>query len=202
MRKRDKFLKKAWLSIRHEVMTWPNLLTITRLTLVWPINYFITHKDYKMAVLLGLIAGLTDIFDGYLARRFNQVTSLGKAIDPFADKVYFIFIAWWLYPADLAFFWIGFMVFLEMVLIGLTALTAFAPEYAKYVELGANKFGKTKFCLQCILLILLLLNKSGWYSISIPTFKGIFMACYLLAGASIYGHAKKTLQKIAENHSL
>jgi len=201
LRKREKFLKKAWHKIRRQVLTWANLFTLARILLVWPINHFITREDYKMVFFLGAIAGLTDLFDGKLARKLNQVTEVGKALDPFADKIYIVFIAWWLYPSDLALRWIAILAFLEMILIGLTALKGFLPDYTKNVELGSNIFGKTKFCFQCLLMVMLFLNKSQWLDFPLLSIKIIFIICYLLATASIYGHLRKAFWEIAQNNN-
>ncbi len=68
----------------------PNLLSELRMLLVIPIIYFLS-SDIRGAhyIILGLLvlAGLTDFFDGFLARRLNQITRLGLIMDPLSDKV-------------------------------------------------------------------------------------------------------------------
>lgn len=74
-------------------MSLPNLLTIIRFLLI-PIYLFIFFSDLHgrmyWALSILLLAGLTDVIDGYLARRMKQVTQLGIMLDPLADKLMMI----------------------------------------------------------------------------------------------------------------
>lgn len=71
-------------------MNIPNSLSIFRIVLipVFIISYFGFPNEltYISGIIL-LISGLTDIIDGYIARKFNQITYLGKILDPLADKL-------------------------------------------------------------------------------------------------------------------
>ena len=65
----------------------PNLLSTLRIILIYPFIVYIISDDYiKSGIILG-ISGITDIFDGLIARKFNQITKLGKMLDPVADKL-------------------------------------------------------------------------------------------------------------------
>ena len=68
----------------------PNILSIIRILLVglFIFVFFNNYPDNLLwALVVFLTAGLTDIIDGFLARRFNWITNLGKILDPFADKL-------------------------------------------------------------------------------------------------------------------
>jgi cardiolipin synthase len=68
----------------------PNLLAICRILLLPFIFYFLaqdTRSGMMCALILITLAVTTDLLDGYLARRFNQITDLGRILDPLADKL-------------------------------------------------------------------------------------------------------------------
>ena len=65
----------------------PNLICIVRMALVWPVIAALRAADYDLAVLLFAIAAVSDGLDGYLAKRFNWTSELGKVLDPAADKL-------------------------------------------------------------------------------------------------------------------
>ncbi|MBK7166106.1 MAG: CDP-alcohol phosphatidyltransferase family protein [Candidatus Microthrix sp.] len=81
------------------IVTVPNLVTLVRLALI-PVFLWVLFgldRPGPAAVLLGFISA-TDWVDGYVARHFNQVSNLGKAIDPAADRALIIFGfggIWW-----------------------------------------------------------------------------------------------------------
>jgi cardiolipin synthase (CMP-forming) len=64
-----------------------NLLTIIRILLIAPFLYFINQGRFGTALLIFFIASLTDFFDGFVARKFNQQSKLGQTLDPLADKI-------------------------------------------------------------------------------------------------------------------
>lgn len=64
----------------------PNILTVARFFLIPFIIYFIVVDQYITALILLTVSGLTDILDGWIARKFNFITNFGKLIDPLADK--------------------------------------------------------------------------------------------------------------------
>lgn len=64
----------------------PNALTLLRLLLAVPVGWLILQQQYEPALALGVLAGLTDAIDGWLARRLNAYSRLGAILDPLADK--------------------------------------------------------------------------------------------------------------------
>src|ERR1700722_10785923 len=65
----------------------PNLISILRIALVWPIVVSIAHANYLLTLVLFFIAAMSDGIDGFLAKRFNWTSELGKLLDPLADKL-------------------------------------------------------------------------------------------------------------------
>ncbi len=75
----------------NEIKTKSNFLSLIRLLLALPLWFlfddFQSSNTRVIIVMICLLAALTDTFDGYLARKYHEVTEFGKIIDPFADKV-------------------------------------------------------------------------------------------------------------------
>ena len=75
-----------------DIFTIPNLLTFMRIVLITPFVVLFLNENYLAAAIVVILSGLTDCFDGFIARKFNQVTELGKVLDPIADKLTLIAI--------------------------------------------------------------------------------------------------------------
>ena len=70
-----------------------NLLTFARIIIAALIFVFLALKNYYLvALMLFFIAGLTDYFDGFLARKYNATSQIGEILDPLADKILIIFL--------------------------------------------------------------------------------------------------------------
>ena len=101
----------------------PNLICLIRLALVWPVVVTLHAGQYVAALALFMTAAVSDGLDGYLAKRFNWTSELGKILDPLADKLLlvtvFVECAW----LRLTPWWLTAAVVARDVLIGLGALT-------------------------------------------------------------------------------
>ena len=130
-------------------MNGPTLLTLLRIVLIpllMFVNYFDAPLNSWVALGIFLTASGTDWLDGYLARKNNQITTLGKLLDPLADKLLvltalLIILERKYIPAWLAILLIG----REM---GITGLRAFLA--AERIILPADKMGKWKMTFQVI----------------------------------------------------
>lgn len=65
----------------------PNLITIARMLAVLPLLWWLRQGEYRPALAIALIAGLSDGIDGWLAKRYGWRTWLGSVLDPIADKL-------------------------------------------------------------------------------------------------------------------
>ena len=79
------------LNIKEDITSIPNLLSLFRLFLIFPYLIVILNAeqrtDFYLAAAIIVASGLTDFLDGYVARNYNQITNLGKVLDPVADKL-------------------------------------------------------------------------------------------------------------------
>ena len=81
-------ISSTTLQVNKKIFTIPNILSMVRICLIPIIIYVYMFTELNwIAGILIILSGLTDIIDGYIARHFNQVTTLGKILDPIADKL-------------------------------------------------------------------------------------------------------------------
>ncbi len=128
-------------------MTTANKITMVRILMIPFFIYFALQADKTsliIALVLFCLASVTDFLDGYIARKYNQVTDFGKFVDPLADKLLvtaalLIFIEKGIFPA-----WMVFIVLAREFII--TSLRNVAA--AKGKVLAASWTGKVKTCVQ------------------------------------------------------
>ena len=71
----------------NQNLTIPNALSVLRILIIPFFAWYFLHDQLGIAVALLVLSGLSDCVDGLIARKLNQVTELGKMLDPFADKL-------------------------------------------------------------------------------------------------------------------
>lgn len=71
----------------NEIFTIPNMISFTRILLIAPFIIFFVMGEYLIAFSFIVLSGLSDCIDGFLARKLNQISELGKLLDPVADKL-------------------------------------------------------------------------------------------------------------------
>ncbi len=77
--------------------TIPNALSVSRIVFL-PLLVALAWFEWRLAFTIGyLLIGSTDAFDGYIARKFNQVSEFGKTIDSLADVLFYVASAWFLH---------------------------------------------------------------------------------------------------------
>jgi CDP-diacylglycerol--glycerol-3-phosphate 3-phosphatidyltransferase len=86
-----------------------NLLTLSRIIIAAIIFLLLTRPEgYFLAFILFFIAGVTDYFDGYLARKYNLTSEIGEILDPIADKILILFVLFGL-SVNLSSYFIAFI---------------------------------------------------------------------------------------------
>lgn len=116
----------------------PNLLTIARFLLIPIIILFAVQDNYIMAIVFLTISGLTDILDGFIARKYNLITDFGKLIDPLADKLTQVSILTVLVIKDIIPFWILAIVLLKEFLM----VSGASFLYGKELVVSSKWYGK------------------------------------------------------------
>lgn len=160
-------------------MNVPNQLTVARfgLTVVFLAALFIWFPYHdSVALVIFIIASLTDYYDGKIARRDNLITDFGKLMDPLADKIltgsaFIAFVGLDLMPA-----WMVIVIVArELAITGLRLLAA-----SKNIVLAAERFGKHKTISQITAIIAVLVSVSygswgnlgewifGWSIMGVP----------------------------------
>jgi CDP-diacylglycerol---glycerol-3-phosphate 3-phosphatidyltransferase len=149
--------KVARRTLAEDAVNVPNLLTMGRIVMI-PLCLWLldreTPRDCFWAALVFTLAAITDVLDGWLARKFEIVSVLGKFLDPLADKLIVMACLVWMVPMGRIPAWV--VVVLLAREISVTALRSIAA--SEGVVISAGQEGKTKTALQMIGIIALLLG--------------------------------------------
>lgn len=135
-----------------ELLQLPNLLSLSRILLTPVIGYYLALGDKRstiICVILLMVAGLTDGFDGYLARKMNKISKLGIMLDPLADKIFAAFLV------ILLILYRDFPLWLALVIVGRDLLIIVAGGLifrGKNIAVPSNLTGKYTFTIIAFLL--------------------------------------------------
>ena len=133
----------------------PTIITFSRIVIILPF-VLVAPKHPFLGALLFSVAALTDLLDGYLARRSKQVTKLGILLDPIADKLLVISALIVLVDIELVPAWIAIVIIArEFVVTGLRVVAL-----TKDVVIPAEMGGKIKVTAQIASIIVLLVDKT------------------------------------------
>ncbi len=165
----------------------PNLLTIFRFFLVYPIVLFILDNNFLWAILLYILAAITDFFDGSIARKYDLVSEFGKIADPISDKTLILgaLISLSLIgeiDSIMAFIILGRDVF---VIVGFILASLLVKDY----EVRPHFSGKLNALFLMVYLGLIIINASGYFILKeIITFLEILLIFTIIL--SIYNYLK------------
>ena len=144
-------------------MNLPNILTILRILLI---PFFIivfavpSVSRSNWAAIIFILASLTDWIDGYLARKFGQVTLSGKLLDPVADKLLVLSALIMLVEFQKVPSWLAILIIgRDVAITGLRAIAA-----SMGVVIAARDIGKMKTIVQIIALVFLILDYPVFFS--------------------------------------
>lgn len=145
--------------------TWPNIITFLRLIMVPVFGYvLISEKEYLFALAIFWIAGVSDIVDGWLARKTNTVSALGQIGDPIADK------------ALTGVAWVGLSLLgvipwwaTSLILVREVGITIWRLTLITHHVFAADRGGKVKTAIQIAAISLALFNESvQWQFLDAP----------------------------------
>lgn len=168
----------------------PNQLTIARLVLALILFVFLSLDSYRASLVVFILAAGTDWLDGFWARKYGQITVLGRILDPFADKMVvcgtFVFLA----AVPLS----GVRAWMAVVIVGrellVTALRSFLEERGE--DFSASVAGKWKMVLQCLAICfsLYLLSYGDLIHTASPWLtKGLFVLIWGVLFMTVYSGA-------------
>ena len=145
---------------KKRIFTIPNMLSMVRIMLIPIIVWlYIERTDYTLAGIIVIISGVTDVCDGFIARKFDMTSDLGKVLDPIADKATQITVAILLlsrFPLMILPFVAGIIKELFMAISGYAIIRRCG------IVLGACWHGKAATVVLTLTMILHLV----WYNIS------------------------------------
>ena len=143
-------------STEPSIYNVPNLLTSIRFVLAILVFVMLARGDYWSALTLFAIAASTDWMDGYWARKYNQVTKLGRIFDPFVDKIIICgtFIALVAIPDSRVLPWMAIVIVARELLV--TSLRGMIEGAGG--DFSARWAGKWKMVLQCAAIIAVMIE--------------------------------------------
>ena len=163
----------------------PNILAFIRLLLA-PVMFFLlvdrdsvllqgihySWLDY-MAAFIFVVASATDFFDGYIARKFDQITTLGKILDPLADKMLTLAGFLGLMMLDRADPWAIYLILTRELFITGLRVSAVSEQ----IDISASWMGKVKTVVQMIAIGFLLMEWPGgtvllWTAVALTLYSG------------------------------
>lgn len=147
---------------KKEIFSIPNILCYLRILLVpvFVYTFFILEKDtHYISVVILTVSSITDFLDGYIARKYDMITELGKLIDPVADKLTQITVAIALIYKYPLYLWLAAIIFIKDLMLAIVGLLLLKKN-GKHID-GAGIPGKVATCVFFVVSILLLAFNIG-----------------------------------------
>ena len=107
-------------NINRLIANTPNILTLSRLILSFPLIIFLEINKTNIVFILIILGAITDYFDGYFARKLNLKTKFGAIFDPLTDKIFLLIPLLWLCKMGTIPFWsLAIILFRELIISAL-----------------------------------------------------------------------------------
>lgn len=134
----------------------PNLLTVFRLLLIPVMLYYLFTDNLKIALIIYVLASATDVIDGYIARKFDMITDLGKILDPLADKLLQFAALIGLWYSKIIPLWVLIVFFCKEIIMGIGCFKLMLKDN---VIVQAKWFGKVSTCTFFLAIIISMLSR-------------------------------------------
>ena len=138
----------------------PNVITLIRLGLIPVMAYYLADEAYEIALPIFLVAALSDLVDGYIARRFKLVSTFGATLDPIADKlnmlVATVLLAW----QELLPIWLAIAIVVRDIVIIVGAL-AYRLVRGR-LHIAPTPLSKINTFIEFTVLLLVMAAAAGW----------------------------------------
>ena len=181
---------------KSAVFNVPNRITLSRLLLAIVFFVLLSHRYFNVALVIFLVAVVTDWLDGYLARKWDLSTDLGRIVDPFVDKVIICgaFIIFIHIAKDVIAPWMVIVIVAREFFV--SSIRGFSE--SKGVKFASNIWGKTKMFIQSWTICALILyyayfENIGWAEYMVGVFMWITIVVTVASGITYVYSAKKTL---------
>ncbi|MDL2206451.1 CDP-diacylglycerol--glycerol-3-phosphate 3-phosphatidyltransferase [Eubacteriales bacterium OttesenSCG-928-N13] len=161
-------------------MNLPNALTILRILMIPLFVWTYYCVSPVVAIVVYLLASITDFFDGYLARKWNQITNFGKLADPLADKLMTITLLVCLADTDYVAWWLVIVMIAKELLMMIGALLMLRRKVVVY----ANMYGKVATVLFIVAIVLVF----PWHPVNVMSTIGNILI-YVALGLSLLSMA-------------
>ena len=138
----------------------PNILTVLRLLSVYPLIIFILEEQFFLALGIFFLAGISDLLDGFLARKFSWQSRFGQIADPVADKTLVVATIISLGSIDLIENWFMFMVLGRdlLIIVGVVLANYLISDY----QVAPNYLGKLNTTILLLLVGIILIDAVGF----------------------------------------
>ncbi len=183
------FLKSAAFNL-------PNRITLSRLLLAIVFFILLSHRYFNVALAIFFVAVITDWLDGYLARKWDLSTDLGRIVDPFVDKVIICgaFIIFIHIAKDVIAPWMVIIIVAREFFV--SSIRGFSE--SKGVKFASNIWGKTKMVIQSVTICAMILYYAHfeniiWMQYIVYAFIWITVIVTIISGIIYVLSAKKTL---------
>ena len=200
--KKTKKAGKTSQDVRQSIKNWvpgpqlPNQLTIARICMI-PLFVILLLWVKKpagniLAMIVFIVASLTDTADGYIARRYNYITTFGKFMDPLADKLLVCSAMICLVDLGRIESWIVIIIIAREFIISGFRLIA----VEKGVVIAANYWGKFKTVFQMLMVILMVANFGGFFNTVAQILKWIALALTIISLVTYLMQNRQVLQDV------